>query len=182
MNVFINTYRGVDVFPKIISNVREQLVAEARQQVMQAGYTATTIRSVSSGCGIAIGTVYNYFSSKDMLIAAFMLEDWECALSHAKNELFSAVDGKSVLSLIYSELLRFIDSHRVLFDDANAVKAQAEMFSDKHPVFRSQVAALMLPFMHIDSFTADFIAEALITWASSETPFDQLYSVLQKLI
>ena len=36
--------------------------------------TVPTVRSVAAGCGVAVGTVYNYFSSKDMLIAAFMLE------------------------------------------------------------------------------------------------------------
>ena len=50
--------------PKIIENIREKLLEEARRQVMEEGYEAMTIRSVAGACGVGVGTVYNYFSSK----------------------------------------------------------------------------------------------------------------------
>ena len=49
--------------PKIIANVREQIIEVAKRQIEELGYENTTIRSVAKGCGIAVGTVYNYFSS-----------------------------------------------------------------------------------------------------------------------
>lgn len=63
--------------PKIIENIRENLLAEARKQVMELGYSSMTIRSVAKACGVGVGTVYNYFASKDMLVASFMLTDWQ---------------------------------------------------------------------------------------------------------
>ena len=62
--------------PKIIENIREALLVEAKRQIAERGYQNTTIRSVAKECGVAVGTVYNYFKSKDMLIASFILEDW----------------------------------------------------------------------------------------------------------
>ena len=62
--------------PKIIDNIREQLLSEAKRQMNEYGYESTTIRSVAQSCGIAVGTVYNYFSSKDMLIASSILQYW----------------------------------------------------------------------------------------------------------
>ena len=50
--------------PKIIENVREQLLGEAKRQIAKKGYGKTTIRSVASACGFGVGTVYNYFKSK----------------------------------------------------------------------------------------------------------------------
>ena len=58
--------------PKIIENIREKLLEEAKRQVMEQGYSAMTIRSVASACGVGVGTVYNYFSSKDIDIDFLM--------------------------------------------------------------------------------------------------------------
>ena len=54
--------------PKIIENLREKLVLEARHQVEELGYGALTIRSVAAACGVGVGTVYNYFPSKEAFI------------------------------------------------------------------------------------------------------------------
>ena len=43
--------------PKLIENIRAQLLAEAQRQVAKRGYAKTTIRSVAEACGIAVGTV-----------------------------------------------------------------------------------------------------------------------------
>ena len=72
--------------PKIIPNIREQLLREAKRQLMEQGYGKTTIRSVANACNLGTGTVYNYFKSKDMLVATFMAEDWKACLAHAKNQ------------------------------------------------------------------------------------------------
>ncbi len=47
--------------PKIIENLRERLLAEAKRQVMESGYANTTVRSIAKACGVGTGTVYNYF-------------------------------------------------------------------------------------------------------------------------
>ena len=62
--------------PKIIENLRQRLMEEARRQAEELGYSAMTIRSVAKGCDVGVGTVYNYYPSKDALIAAFVQYDW----------------------------------------------------------------------------------------------------------
>ena len=44
--------------PKIIENLEDRLIQEARRQIAESGYGATTIRSVAKGCGVGVGTVY----------------------------------------------------------------------------------------------------------------------------
>lgn len=43
------------------------------------------------------------------------------------------------------------------------------------------VAAPIRPFCS-DDYTADFIAEALLTWSLAGTPFCQLYGIIRKIV
>ena len=61
--------------PKIIENLREILLAASRTLLLEEGYRALTMRQVAGLCHVAVGTVYNYFPSKDMLDAHILLED-----------------------------------------------------------------------------------------------------------
>ena len=91
--------------PKIIENVRELLLDTAQKQIEERGYANTTIRSVAGECGLAVGTVYNYFRSKDMLIATFVVEDWNSYLSDIRGANLS--DPQMALHNIYDALIHF---------------------------------------------------------------------------
>lgn len=165
--------------PKIIENLREELIKEAKRQINERGYKNTTIRSVATECNIAIGTVYNYFKSKDMLIASFILEDWlECI---KKIESQPKEDRKAYITLIYVSLKKFSEKHEKLFNDKDAEIAFRSSFSEKHKILRSQLADLIYPIAQ-DGFTAEYVAEALITWTMAGKSFDDIYSLLPERI
>lgn len=62
--------------PKIIPGLRETILDTAQRLLFEGGYQALTVRRVAAECGIAAGTFYNYYSSKDELVAHIMLRDW----------------------------------------------------------------------------------------------------------
>ncbi|MBQ5987644.1 MAG: TetR/AcrR family transcriptional regulator, partial [Clostridia bacterium] len=108
--------------PKIIENCREKLLDEARRQINECGYGALTIRGVASACGVGVGTVYNYFSSKDALVATFMLEDWQAATADM-HKAFGSGMPMEILSAEYDGLVSFAARHRALFMDPAAIAA-----------------------------------------------------------
>lgn len=165
--------------PKIIENVREQLLAEAKRQIAERGYANTTIRSVAGACGIGVGTVYNYYKSKDMLIASFMLKDWQACLAEIR--MRNAPDAAALLQDIYEALLRFADKHRALFSDEEALKAALPAFSQRHGMLRDQISDLILPWAK-SRFEADFLAESLLCWSVAGISWTQLSNVLLKII
>ncbi|MBQ8321164.1 MAG: TetR/AcrR family transcriptional regulator [Clostridia bacterium] len=171
--------------PKIIENLREKLLAEARRQTNTLGYGKTTIRSIAVACGVGVGTVYNYFDSKDVLIAAYMLEDWNESMSEMRKK--SSLDAKTQIFLIYDTLLRFIDEHRALFCDKDATKAFALSFADKHKILRLQIAEQIIPLceragVKNKDFTATVIAEIILTFTSSGVSFNDIYEAVSKLL
>lgn len=76
--------------PKIIENLRETLLAASRTLLLEEGYRALTMRQVAGLCHVAVGTVYNYFPSKDMLAAHILLEDWNDLLRSLQKKVNAA--------------------------------------------------------------------------------------------
>ena len=168
--------------PKIIENLRDQLLQEARRQISEQGYTGTTIRSVAGACGVGVGTVYNYFPSKEMLVAAFMMEDWQKQLDAMAALPKDQPDA--LLRGVYEALCSYAEGHRDLFSDEGAAKAISLGFAPRHRMLREQLTGFILPVCQGDNaaFPAAFLAESLISWTMEGTPFDTLYPVIHKLI
>lgn len=171
--------------PKRIENIREMLLDETRRQVENEGYSAVTVRSVAGACGLGIGTVYNYFSSKDMMIATFVLEDWNQCLNHMR--AFTSSDCNEQLRSVYICLQRFLEEHETLFRDSGAEKSYASAFFQRHASLREQLAGIILPICQCvqvenQGFLAEFIAESLLTWSVAGKPYAELEPVLGKLL
>lgn len=61
----------------IVVTSREAILKECRKMVMEKGITAINMRSVAAACGVAVGSIYNYFPSKADLITASVEEVWK---------------------------------------------------------------------------------------------------------
>ena len=164
--------------PKIIENVRGQLLAEAKKQISEHGYADTTVRSVAGALGLGVGTVYNYFESKEMLIGSFVYEDWKKYLSRMQS--IPADDPERLLSEIYESLRLFEKENEKLFSDVDAAKQIAPRSSARHRMMREQIAAFVRPICNND-FEAEFIAEAMIAWSVENVDFDTVYPTFKKL-
>ncbi len=165
--------------PKIIENLRDQLLSEAKRQIDERGYGNTTVRSVANGCGVAVGTVYNYFKSKDMLIASFILNDWMVCLASISEH--PKTDRRAYLEYIYTSLCDFADKHMSLFSDKDAAKVFQLSFSVRHKQLRAQLAEQIAPIAD-DGFLAEYVAEAMLCWTMAGKSFSDIYPLLPEQI
>lgn len=166
--------------PKVLENLPARLKAEARRQVLENGYAAMTMRSVAGACGVSVGVVYNYYPSKEALTAAFMLVDWRQCLAAVEQDAAAAADAQGVLAVIHRELLRFLGLYSGVFRDAAAV-GFAGVSGQYHTMLLAQLARPLRRFC-ADDFTAEFIAEALLTWTVAGKPLPEVSRLLQKLL
>lgn len=172
--------------PKIIENVREILIAEARKQIAENGYSSVTVRSIAGACGLGVGTVYNYFKSKDMLVATYMLEDWQQILENIRSCCTKADRPEVILECIYTELNRYLTDHREMFADSEAIKVFASVFTERHKQLRSQLAEPIYQFCIAEGkenagFLAEFVSEALLTWTVAGKKQEEIAEILLKL-
>lgn len=166
--------------PKIIENLEKRLLEEARRQIEEVGYSATTVRSVAKGCGVGVGTVYNYFSSKNELLATYMLEDWKKCILAIGSASACSVNPEPVVRCIVEQLQSYARNHQAVFRDAAAAADFAGAFSRYHKLLRSQLAQPLEKFCS-SAFASEFIAEALLTWTMAGKTFPELYAVVEKL-
>lgn len=166
--------------PKIIENLESKLIEEAQKQVEQTGYGSLTIRSVAKACGVGVGTVYNYFPSKDDLLATYLLGDWQNCMT-AVNSVSQQSDAPApVIRCMFDQLLSYASRHQAIFRDEVAAANFASAFTRYHQLLRSQLAAPIRKYCGSD-FQAEFIAESLLTWSMSGKSFDELYEILKNL-
>ena len=166
--------------PKIIENLPQRLQEEARRQIEASGFAAMTIRSVAKGCGVGVGTVYNYYPSKEALVASFMLDDWKCCTTAIGSAAENAENLELVLQIIYDQITQFLDKYDLIFGDPAAALSYTGSSSRYHSILRSQIATPLRKFCR-DSFTADFIAESMLVWTVAGTDFDELKAVLLRI-
>ena len=166
--------------PKIIEGLRERFLNEAERQLVQGGYSGMTIRSVARECRVAVGTVYNYFASKEEFVASVLLVRWNRALEEIKTTSETAKEPESLLRSIYCQLSGFMDQYRILFQDEAAIAVFTASLGQYHDLLRNQLAQPLRSFCQSD-FEAEFAAEALLTWTVEGEGFDEIYHVMKKI-
>ena len=160
--------------PKIIENLESRILEEARKQIEVSGYSALTIRSVG------VGTVYNYFPSKDDLVATYMLQEWNNCIAIVAQTSLDADSAELVVRCMYEQLTQYAARYQLLFQDAAAAAGFIGSFSRYHAVLRSQLAQPLQKFC-CNGFAAEFVAESLLTWTMAGKPFDDIYGMIGKL-
>ena len=166
--------------PKIIENLPERLLTEARRQVEECGFNAMTIRTVAKSCGVGVGTVYNYYPSKEALVASFMLDDWKACVASIQDAAAQSQTLEPVLRAIHEKLRLFMEQYNPIFRDESAASSYTGSTSAYHGVLRQQLAEPIRKFCR-DDFTAEFIAEAMLSWTVAGKDYDELKDVLLRI-
>lgn len=92
-----------------------EILAAARQLLEQRGPEAMTMEEIAAAAGVAKGTLYLYFLSKDDLILALINQVGENILRDVEASLQAAGTPPEKLVRVVSVLLEYLNRERLLF-------------------------------------------------------------------
>lgn len=154
--------------PKLIENARELIIETSEKLLFEVGYKGFKIREVVSRCGIATGTIFNYFASKEMLIASIIAKDWADYLEHIKRDCDLASDIASGIRAIYEGIEAFSKKYEPIWMDysGNIIGR----FGKHHIALRGQIADILSKMLlrferRIDRAIIDIFAETVLASA-----------------
>ena len=81
---------------------------------------------------------------------------------------------------MYGHNVSFSQRHQAIFRDEAAAASFTGSFGTYHGLLRQQLAQPLRKFCNSD-FTADFLAEALLTWTMEQKSFDEIYGIMEKI-
>ena len=172
--------------PKVIHNLRDTIIEEARRQALETSYSEMTMRSVADGCGIAVGTLYNYFKSKPEIVAAFMIKDWIPVISGISKLCMEDISPREAISRTALELKGYADKYANVIYDKSAAEASSAGFAEWHLLLRDQLseALRVICDKHAkikNDYIPAFVSENLLSALIYKSDYDKLIPILELL-
>ena len=159
--------------PKIIEDAKESILHCTRKHLSETGYASLSLRLIAKECHLGVGTIYNYFSSKDDLVAQIMLEDWLKCLAEMDRHIDGAYDAETGLIQIQQILKNYCIQYESLFKEA---ESSAHVVSSRHDLLVSQmkerIQKLLNQFNQDDEYSV-LLAEIMLISATKNTIDDQ---------
>lgn len=126
--------------PKLIPDAKIKILSTTRKHLFEKGYDGLILREVADQCGLAVGTIYNYFASKDMLVASIMAEDWFISIKNMSDSCKKASTVEQGVSAIYYAICEYVQTFEKLWTEYKGVVSG---FGERHVLLRNQLSKLL---------------------------------------
>ena len=178
--------------PKTLLNVKEDILQATREIMAEQGYHNLNIRDIAKRCGIATGTFYNYFQSKQEVLVVMMAEDWSRMKKRIEAGLESQEQPKERLRVIFEELSRTVQDVHTLWVEGIPAYMQENSFAKAQKLKRQlraeicdYVARVLSPAVPADRvpMESELITRVFFSYANdTEARFDAFWYALEKMI
>jgi AcrR family transcriptional regulator len=128
----------------VIDFRRAQILDAARQSFVKRGVAATTVDAVAKAAGVAKGTVYLYFDSKDAILRDILTKDLQEFHDCTVSAIRAAGPQAARVEAYFRAALEFFDRKRDFFEQCHLEMTPAVRFKSKAQlglVFAAQTEA-----------------------------------------
>ena len=171
--------------PKIIPELRERFIAAARARLLQDN--DITIRQVAHDCGTAVGTVYNYFPSKEALLAAVMMDDWQKCCADMRLDAAQEATPVGAIRRTTVALRRFTARYAPLWCNYSAARDSMDALSLRHRQIIDQIAGAVAGTLERfsvsgDAYLPQVLAELVLFASRTDDGFERIAGALTKIL
>lgn len=177
---------------------REAILEVSKSIAATEGLNGINMRTVAAGCGVAVGSVYNYFPSKSELLSATVEDIWKDIFHYADGS-GSFIRFTEAVSWLFSrirdgtkEYPAFFVAHAQAFDSAARDKGRQAMSSylthRKHslldtlrqdPAVRADVFSELLT---AEQFVDFVFSNILLLLSQHQTSCQTLLEVIRRIL
>ena len=179
--------------PKNLNNVKEDILLVTRQLLKDTGYSSLSIRQIAAKCGVASGTVYNYYSSKNEIIAEILNIEWNLMLRRIEQQAKARAKPIDKLEIMFNELKYFMNNvHGFWFDSypiGNDTNMSICAIKEKKQLLINQLSEKIYSFIATNQTVTDetrnichTISVILIAYSNDNIYFSMLKLSLSALI
>lgn len=94
---------------------REKIIEKSQKIIIENGVNAISIRKVAAECNVSIGTVYNYFDSKDEFLIAVIESTWK-NIFHMPNGPMKFASFSECVDFVFARLQKGVVEYENFFD------------------------------------------------------------------
>jgi TetR/AcrR family fatty acid metabolism transcriptional regulator len=121
---------------KKIIDKRSIIVDAALKTFVKRGYPETKVAEIASEAGVAEGTLYNYFQSKEDLLLALFDEKWNQIINGIKNKISRLDDPNDKLKAMFSLVVMMFKKNRQLAELFMIDIKQSSIFLNNYTINR----------------------------------------------
>lgn len=179
------------LLPKTLINIKEDILLVTKKLLTEEGYEKLNIRNIASKCGIATGTLYNYYKSKQEIVEEIIKTEWNAMLRRVEQVTKTDMEVIGKLEVIYNELGSIMnDVHKLWFDISNS-KIDGELSKIKchKKIWLKGLSDKILYIIGNEAenkdyeFLSDVICNMLILYAhQGDVEFKKLSPVIESLL
>ncbi len=178
--------------PKNLVNIKAEIIQTTRKMILEKGYENLNIRDIAKRCGIATGTFYNYFRSKQEIVSSLLDADWKAFRLSILRQTNTDQPPMGQLELMYVNLKEMIaDIHSIWAAgfpedlESGTMSKLQRIKKDLRAEFSQHITEVIRGHVEAEqeAFIADFIARVFFSYAyEAQTGFDALRPVLEKIL
>ena len=158
-------------------DIRGRILAVAKLQFGQKGYSKTSMREIAELAGVGVGNIYNYFASKDELFGEVVrpvMHALEAMLQEhhgIRGEDVMRMKSEKYLKACIDEYVSLIDEHRTLLEillfraQGSLLEHFRESYTDRSTeLVKAWFASMQRKYPEINTTVSDFIIHLHTVW------------------